>query len=55
MRYKQIVLIVQLLEECGKEPSSENIQKVAECVDISVTVKELEYLVAIAKAMGGLK
>lgn len=52
MRYKQIILIIQLLEACDKEPSSENIQKIAESLDIIVTLKELDYLVAIARSMG---
>jgi len=53
VRYKQLIAIIQLLEACGKEPSSENIQKVATSLDITVTIKELDYLAAIAKSMGG--
>jgi len=55
MRYKQLIAIIQLLEACSKEPSAENIQKIAVCLDIVVTIEEVETLAAIVNAMGGGK
>jgi ribosomal protein L12E/L44/L45/RPP1/RPP2 len=55
MRYKQLIAIIQLLEACDKEPNAENIQKVASCMDIDITIAEVETLAAIVNAMGGYK